>query len=169
MSGCAPFVVSISDFTNTIDDEPPHLRYAKAIPDPAYKTCNPIDKTYIDEVLELTNNERSACGLPKLSLSTTLSKIAELRAADMADKNYFDHTSPSGESAFKLLQEYQVFHFSSAENIGRGDVSSERMVEAWMDSPEHRKTMLSGFYHQLGVGIVEASNGDLYWVQVFVN
>ncbi len=154
MSGCAPLIINIADLTNDNGNEPPHLRYAKAIPDPIYETCDPIDQTYIDEILTLTNMEREARDLPKLSLSPTLCKIAELRAADMADNGYFDHISPTGESTSSLLKEYQIFHFNSAENIGRGDVSSERMVEAWMESEDHRKAILSKPYHQLGVGIV---------------
>ena len=169
MSGCAPFVMSIADLNNDNESKPPHLRYAKSIPEPVYETCDPIGQTYINEILVLTNEQRAEHNLPELSLNSALCKIAELRAADMADNGYFDHVSPIGETALSLLQEYQIFHFSSAENIGRGDVSCERMVEGWMGSESHRKTILSKSYHQLGIGIVEASGGNLYWVQVFTN
>jgi uncharacterized protein YkwD len=146
-----------------------HIWFAKPVAEPTYETCSPIDQSHIQEILELTNKERAAFGLPELTLSPTISKITQIRAVDMADIGYFDHVSTSGETAYSLLQDHKVFYFNSAENIGRGNVSCERMVQGWMDSPGHRKAILSGSYHQLGVGIVEAANGEMYWVQLFIN
>ncbi|MBT3320149.1 MAG: hypothetical protein HN948_09545 [Clostridia bacterium] len=168
-SGCAPFVLSTSDINNTTNEEPVHIRFAKPVEEPTYETCSPIDQSHIQEILELTNKERAAHGLPELTLSPTISKIAQIRAVDMADNSYFDHVSASGETVYSLLQDHKVFYFSSAENIGKGNVSCERMVAGWMDSEGHRKAILSRLYHQIGIGIVEASNGEMYWVQVFIN
>ena len=149
-SGCAPLVLGSSVLSNTTDDEPMHMRFAKPIAELTYETCSPIDQSHIEEILELTNTERAAHGLPGLSLSPTISKIAQIRAVDMADNNYFDHVSANGETAYSLLQDHKVFYFNSAENIGRGNVSRESMVQAWMKSAGHRKAILSGLYHQLG-------------------
>jgi len=170
MSGCGPFVLNTAETVGIIDDEPIHLRIAKDIPAPEYLTCTPVDQTNINIIFEQTNTARTENDLPELSLSPTLCKLADLRAADMAEEDYFDHVSPAGESVFTLLQEYQILYFNSGENIGKGcNVTDEAMVEAWMDSPGHKANILSDVYHQIGIGIAVAENGVTYWVQVFTN
>lgn len=169
LTGCASLVLGTAGTLGGTDEEPIHLRISKTIPEPAFETCSPVDEAYINEIFELTNSEREADDLLKLELSPTLCSIAMLRAVDMAENNYFDHVSPTGESAFSLLKEYKILLFNSAENIGQGDVSCDKMVEAWMNSPEHREIIMSDTYHQLGVGIAKASDGEVYWVQLFIN
>lgn len=44
-----------------------------------------------------------------------------------------------------------------AENLGRGNVSADRMVAAWMASPSHRANILDGRLTRIGVGAVYAS------------
>lgn len=169
LAGCASLVKDTTDALGITDDEPIHIRLSEPIPEPEYETCSPVDDTLIEEIFKLTNIEREQGDLPKLELSPTLCSIALLRAVDMAENNYFDHVSPTGESAFSLLKQYKVLLFNSAENIGQGNVSSEKMMEAWMNSEEHREIIMSDTYHQLGIGIAEAADGDVYWVQVFIN
>lgn len=169
LTGCTSFVLDTAEALGVTDEEPIHMRISEPIPEPEFETCAPVDEAYIDEIFELTNSEREAGDLPKLELSPTLCSIAMLRAVDMAENNYFDHVSPTGESAFNLLKEYKVLLFNSAENIGQGDVACEKMVEAWMNSPEHCEIIMSETYHQLGVGIAKAADGEVYWVQVFIN
>ena len=169
ISGCSPFVLSTTDTISIVGDEPVHLRPAKPVPAPVYENCEPGSETDVEEILTLTNEERIQNDLSELSLSTTLNAIAQLRAADMAENDYFAHVSPTDETAFSLLQGYGILYFNASENIGKGEVSNERMVQTWMDSAEHRKSILSEAYHQLGVGIVKANDGTIYWVQIFTN
>lgn len=169
ITGCTPFVLSTSGTVSIVGDEPVHLRPVKPVPAPVYENCKPSDETNIEEILSLTNEERKSNDLSELSLSTTLCEIAQLRAADMAENNYFAHVSPTDETAFSLLQTYGILYFNSSENIGKGSVSNERMVQTWMDSTDHRKNILSETYHQLGVGIAKANDDTIYWVQIFTN
>lgn len=168
-TGCTPFVLSVTDTVSIVGDEPVHVRPAKTVPEPDYENCKPGKETCIEEIFALTNEEREKEDLDELSLSPTLCDIAQLRAVDMANNDYYAHVSPDGETAFTLLQEYGILYFNSAENIGKGTVTNERMVEKWMDSPKHRESMLSKTYHQLGVGIAIAEDGTTYWVQIFTN
>ena len=52
------------------------------------------------EVLALTNDFRAQNGLAALSLNTELIESAQFHAEDMADDDYFAHTSPDGQSTF---------------------------------------------------------------------
>lgn len=168
-AGCTSYAQDTTEALGISDEEPIHIRLSDPIPEPEFETCTPVDETFVDEIFALTNIEREQDDLPELKLSPTLCSIALLRAVDMAENNYFDHVSPTGESAFGLLKQYKVLLFNSAENIGQGDVSSEKMVEAWMNSKEHREIIMSETYHQLGIGIAKSADGEVYWVQVFIN
>ena len=168
-AGCAPVVLNLADVAGLLETEPPPLLPAQPIPDPVYETACAVPDTFADDISSLTNQERADAGLPELSVSDDLCRIAQLRALDMAENNYFEHTSPSGETAFTMLQEYGIFYLFASENIACGDVSAERIMELWMDSPSHRESILSDHYRQIGVGIVEADNGEIFWVQVFTS
>lgn len=47
------------------------------------------------QVVELTNQERTAQGLEPLKVDTELSKVAREKSRDMAANNYFSHDSPN--------------------------------------------------------------------------
>ena len=168
-AGCSPFVLGETDTIELTGDEPLHLRSADPIPEPVYETSVPAEPECIEELFSLTNEYRKSHELSEFSLSTTLCSIAQLRAVDMAENDYFAHISPGGEKVCDILQEYNVFYFSVSENIGKGTVSCKRMMDTWMNSPDHRAIILNRNYHQLGIGIAESGSGETYWVQVFTN
>ena len=168
-SGCAPVVLNLADAAGLLETEPPSLLPAEPIPDPTYETACAVADTVVDNIIDLTNQEREDAGLHTLTVDPNLCRIAELRALDMAENHYFEHTSPSGETAFTMLHQYGIFYIYASENIACGTVSCARITELWMDSPSHRESILSDSYHQIGVGVVEADNGEMFWVQVFTS
>ena len=68
-------------------------------------TSNPVGYLPSREVLTkeaiitLTNNARVLNGLPPLRANLLLNTIAESRATDMLEKQYFAHVSPTGQQA----------------------------------------------------------------------
>ena len=46
------------------------------------------------------------------------------------------------------------------------NLSADRVVRAWMDSPRHRANILNGEYATMGVGRTER-DGVVYWDQLF--
>lgn len=54
-----------------------------------------------EAVLNLVNAERKKQGLNALTLSQSLSNVANMKAKDMAVNKYFDHTSPTYGSPFE--------------------------------------------------------------------
>jgi uncharacterized protein YkwD len=53
------------------------------------------------------------------------------------------------------------------ENIASGYGTAQNVMNAWLSSPEHRANIDNGSYRALGVGVVRAANGTLYWTQDF--
>lgn len=137
-------------------------------------------------ILELTNRERTARGLSALAPDAKLAAVARGHSADMASRGYFDHSSPEGRSARDRAEAcgYETrkelgggrFAVGVAENIqkiptgqviGIGQVDDDpesvarAQVRAWMESPGHRRNILTARYTRLGVGT--AYDGKYYY------
>lgn len=118
-------------------------------------------------VLDLVNQERAKQGLAALTLSNELTSIANTKAADMRDKNYFSHNSPTYGSPFEMLQQFGVRYSAAGENIAAGQKSPEAVMRDWMNSSGHRANILNANYTKLGVGYVTGGSYGSYWVQLF--
>lgn len=119
-------------------------------------------------VLNLVNKERAKQGLKALTLSEKLTSIANTKAKDMADKNYFSHQSPTYGSPFEMLQQFGVSYSSAGENIAAGQQTAEQVMNDWMNSSGHRANILNANYTQLGVGYVKGGSYGTEWVQLFI-
>ena len=119
------------------------------------------------QVASLTNSERKAAGLGNLTLDSQLSKLARMKAEDMAKKGYFSHTSPTYGSAFDMMKKYGVSYRTAGENIAKGQKTPEAVMKGWMNSSGHRANILSSAYTHIGVGYAKDSKGNTYWVQIF--
>ena len=126
-------------------------------------TVNSMEK----QVASLTNSERKAKGLSALTLDSQLSKLARIKAEDMAKKGYFSHTSPTYGSAFDMMNKYGVSYRTAGENIAKGQKTAESVMNGWMNSSGHRANILSSAYTNIGVGYAKDSRGNTYWVQIF--
>ena len=119
------------------------------------------------QVASLTNSKRKAAGLGSLTLDSQLSKLARMKAEDMAKKGYFSHTSPTYGSAFDMMKKYGVSYRTAGENIAKGQKTPEAVMNGWMNSSGHRANILSSTYTHIGVGYAKDSKGNTYWVQIF--
>ncbi|WP_404293273.1 LysM peptidoglycan-binding domain-containing protein [Cytobacillus kochii] len=120
---------------------------------------------YMNEVVSLVNVERANNGLPALKLNGDVSKVAYLKAKDMADNNYFSHTSPTYGTPFEMLTANGVTYLTAGENIAKGYTSPKAVVQGWMNSEGHRANILNGNFTEIGIGY--ESNGH-NWVQMFI-
>lgn len=121
-----------------------------------------------EQVLLLVNAQRSKNGLKDLTLSSELTNLAKMKAQDMADKNYFSHTSPTYGTPFEMLQQYGISYKAAGENIAAGQKTAEAVMESWMNSSGHRANILSSSYTELGVGYVKGGSYGTEWVQLFI-
>lgn len=120
------------------------------------------------EILNLVNQERKKAGVPALTLSEKLTSIANTKAKDMADKNYFSHDSPTYGSPFDMLKHFGVSYSYAGENIAAGQRSAAEVMNSWMNSSGHKANILNKNYTQLGVGYYEGGQYGTEWVQLFI-
>ncbi len=119
----------------------------------------------------LVNQDRATNGVASLAFSGTLARVAQYRAQDMLNRNYFSHYDPAtGQLAFlQLFHLWGIGYSTAGENIAWSTNPSMAQINImFMNSPEHRDNILKGAYHRVGIGV--ASNGARTMVvEVFSN
>ncbi|MDX8346242.1 MULTISPECIES: CAP domain-containing protein [Bacillaceae] len=123
---------------------------------------------YVKQVIDLTNQERKKNGLSALKMDGELSNVAEMKSEDMKEHDYFSHTSPTYGSPFEMMENFGVDYSTAAENIAVGQKTPESVVNAWMDSPGHRKNILNKQVTHIGVGTAKDASQGIYWTQMFI-
>jgi uncharacterized YkwD family protein/spore coat assembly protein SafA len=121
-----------------------------------------------DDVINLTNAERTKYGLKPLAADWELSRVARYKSADMRDKNYFSHTSPTYGDPFNMMRSFGINYRSAAENIAAGQRTANEVVQSWMNSPGHRKNILNASYTHMGSGYESGGDYGHYWTQMFI-
>lgn len=114
-------------------------------------------------LLCLINQERARQGVGALRANDTLLAAADTKAADMVARNFFAHTSPTGQSFGDLLRDvgYAVpgKAFDVGENLAwaQGSLATPAQVVAgWMGSAGHRANILDPRFRESGFGVVAA-------------
>lgn len=101
---------------------------------------------------------------------------AQRKADDMAEKDYFGHTSPSGLTANELvrdmgykLPDWYAKKGNNVESISVGGGKPENVMLGWLHSPGHRKHVFGeiDFYKNqecVGIGKSVAKDGRILTV-----
>lgn len=121
-----------------------------------------------EDILKLVNEERKKRGIAGLSLSEELNELANLKAKDMVQNNYFDHTSPTYGSLSDMMDEFGISFSTAGENIASGQASPQDVMKGWMNSDGHRANILNPSFTKLGVGYCDGGIYGTIWVQMFV-
>lgn len=120
------------------------------------------------QVVDLVNEERVKADLEPLELDVELSNVARIKSEDMRDEGYFDHFSPVYGSPFEMMEQFDITFLAAGENIAAGQDSPEAVVKAWMNSPGHKKNILSPDFTHTGVGYADGGSYRHYWTQQFI-
>lgn len=120
---------------------------------------------YEREVINLVNEIRAEYGLGALAADEELSRVARIKSQDMKDNNYFSHTSPTYGSPFDMMKSFGISYKTAGENIAKGYMTPQAVVDGWMNSEGHRANILNASFNTIGVGYVAEGN---YWTQMFV-
>ncbi|UOF02509.1 CAP domain-containing protein [Bdellovibrio reynosensis] len=118
------------------------------------------------QVLMITNKERAALGLPSLLANSKCINEAQYHAQDMATYGYFSHDGRN-ETTSERFARFGLSGVSWGENIASGYLTAAEVMVGWMNSPGHKKNIVSTYYKSLGVGYAVDSKGAPYWVQCF--
>ena len=114
----------------------------------------------------LLAQDRKNNGRTALTLDAELCRIARIKSADMRDKGYFAHESPTYGDIRYMLKHFDYAYSAAGENIAH-HANVDKAQAAFMSSPGHRSNILSTAWTKVGIGIVQDSNGYIYTTQIF--
>ncbi|HEY8999015.1 MAG TPA: CAP domain-containing protein [Candidatus Saccharimonadales bacterium] len=106
-------------------------------------------------LLQDTNTQRVGDHEASLTLNTALTNAAQSKAEDMVAHDYWSHVSPSGEQPWQFITAAGYNYALAGENLAYGFGTSDAVVNAWMNSAEHRANILNGDYKDVGFGIAD--------------
>jgi uncharacterized YkwD family protein len=119
-------------------------------------------------LLDLVNEAREEVGAGKLEFDLETAEVAQIKAEDMNENNYFDHTSPTYGSPFDMLTQFGVTYMTAGENIAAGQSSVETAHTAWMNSEGHRENIENPSFTMVGFGIAPHPKYNVCYVQMFI-
>jgi uncharacterized protein YkwD len=140
--GLGLFLSNFSDFKQRKDQTV--LSYATNISD--------------EGLLEATNQSRTENNLPILATNPLLDKAAQAKANDMAQRNYWAHSTPEGKEPWYFIEQAGYGYYRAAENLAYGFDTSKLTVVGWMNSPSHRANVLDPVLSEVGFGIANVAN-----------
>lgn len=132
------------------------------------------------DMVEMVNAERAKIGLKPLAVEETLAGVARAHSAEMRDKAYFAHESPTSSLREPIDRFQSAFSDKPrviAENIFRSWGAQRQVTiseireghESLMKSPGHRANILYPDVTHIGIGIVANGRGDLWITQMFLH
>lgn len=113
----------------------------------------------IKAVLCLVNQERGTHGVAVLHTSKRLARAAARHSAAMVARGYFGHRFPGSSELRQRARRTGYVQARSSPLLGETlawgcglSASPAELVMSFMNSPPHRRTMLSRRYRDLGIG-----------------
>lgn len=114
--------------------------------------------------LKELNRFRASLGVAPLARHAGLDRAARAAAADMANRNFFDHLSPEGHApSVRVGLLARELCGASGENIafqsgGDKAPTASSFVKQWRESPSHRANMLRPEHTHAGHGVVRVGD-----------
>ena len=119
-------------------------------------------------ILAATNRQRARANLPPLPSNAALNLAAQNKLADMFDRQYFGHVNPDSLGPADFVDDVGYAYLRVGENLALGGFASDAdLVQAWMDSPDHQKNIMSKSFTALGVAAGQGTfEGQTTWLAV---
>lgn len=114
-------------------------------------------------IFDITNSYRQNFGLHSLKWNEKVANTAYQHSKDMFINDYFSHTNQKGQDPFSRIMENGIEYSFAGENIAYGFTNGIMAAEAWMNSVNHRETILNKNFTHLGVG-----SHSWYYTQNFI-
>jgi uncharacterized protein YkwD len=106
-----------------------------------------------------------------LNWNERLAEVARAHSRNMLEQGFFAHVDPEGKTLEMRIDKAGIPWWAAGENIAiNGTVvrAEARLMNEARFQPNHRYNILSTFFTDVGIGIVQDSDGSLYITQVFI-
>lgn len=112
-----------------------------------------------ENIENMVNAERVERGIAPLKVNQSLDNAATNKSLDMISRDYFDHYA-LGLTPWDFIKVQNYDYLYAGENLAMDFNTSEATVNAWMNSPAHRKNILNPDFQEMGVGVVKGEFTD---------
>lgn len=119
------------------------------------------------DVLFYINKHRESKGLAALAFNADIATEARKHSTNMASRRVsFGHDGLTVRTKV-ITSKIKSVHAVS-ENVARGQLTAQQVVNLWLKSPGHKKN-IEGNYRYTGIGVARDRKSDLYFTQLFAN
>jgi uncharacterized protein YkwD len=126
------------------------------------------------EVMQRVNALRAAgavCGTTAyaatgpLAWNSLLLQAASGHSSDMAQNNYFSHTSLDGRTMVQRVVATGYTYTALGENIAAGQSTVESVITGWTNSPGHCQNLMNPAFRDIAVACVRSDTASYgyYW------
>lgn len=112
-----------------------------------------VNQTTERQLFELMNEIREKNNLNRLESNYRLSQLARQHSGDLALAGLASDEEGELESLVERLKNETIEHKGAAENTAFHYPDAIEAVHGWLNSPEHRKAMLSKNFTHAGTGV----------------
>ena len=112
-----------------------------------------IEEGNKQQIFDITNIFRNRAGLDNLEWDESAAMTAYMHSYDMSVNDYFSKVSPTQGDLTERLEAAGVEHTLSGENIAAKYVDAIEAAEGWLNSKDHRETMLKEEFTHMGAGV----------------
>jgi len=107
-----------------------------------------------EEIIALTNQEREISGLNALTANQLLAQAAIAKGKAILESQTFKHNIDN-KSFSSWIRDTGYNYSYAGENLAIDFTTSQDIVEAWNNSPLHKKNLLSPYYQEIGVAATQ--------------
>lgn len=107
-----------------------------------------------EEIIALTNQERELAGLNALTANQLLTQAAITKGKAILESQTFKHNIDNKKFS-SWIRDTGYNYSYAGENLAIDFLTSQTVVEAWKNSPLHKKNLLSPYYHEIGLAAIE--------------
>ena len=112
-----------------------------------------IDLAYANQIYNLVNEFRLLNNLPKLLKSPLLNEVATIHSEYMALKDLNSNVEENKITLDSRLKENNVEYKKMGGNVAVNYYDAIEVIHGWMNSKEHRNTLLNERYNITGTGV----------------
>lgn len=124
--------------------------------------------------IDLTNSERLLRGMNALKFDPQLVEVAREHSKEMAEKNYFDHISPTPglrtavDRYLAVVKRRPTWALVGENLFYCSIVDVNRGHTCLMESKSHRDNILNPRFERMGVGVYKDKDGQFWVTEMFL-
>jgi uncharacterized protein YkwD len=129
----------------------------RAIVEPQVLAASTVSTDAIENnMIARINSIRRDAGVSAVSFDENLKALATYRAVDMANKRYYSHTSPDGNTFGDYMNQYKNTSTFSCENLQlQLGESADSAISSWVASSSHYRCLVDPRITSIAISFTE--------------